>query len=294
MQPTITIHLDWVRYSAPWIDTLTELENLSRVRWEGELFQFTGETIDIGQGYNRGLRMLAGAVFWHSDRPEQGIGVQLSGEDLADMRRVGLDEIELLHFITSIGGHCTTVHACINVHDAGADVADLIAEHAAGQLRTSARNIGVYSSKTKVKGKWQTGDTVYVGSAKSERQIRVYNKAAERGIDGDWVRLEIVWRGPYAKAAHAAMERDGVAPVVRTAIGDQLGSSASWYALAISGEVAPAFVIPRKESARLRWLKSVVAPALRSEIAAEKERGEDSLYLLFYQLLDDAHPLGKD
>jgi len=211
----ITVHLDWLRYTVPWEGTKTELENLNRARPEGELFQFTGEEIDIGQGFNRGLKMTAGCVFWHDTRPGQGISVQLTGEDLQSIRLAGMPEIDLLRWAADAGGHCTTMHACINVHDMGADVADLIAEHSAGKLRTKARTIGVYSSKTKVNGKWQTGDTLYVGSAKSERQIRVYNKAAERGIVGDWVRLEIVWRGPYAKASHKGMLAVGIAQGVR-------------------------------------------------------------------------------
>jgi hypothetical protein len=283
-----------LRYTVPWDGSKTELENINRARPEGELSQFTGETIDIGQGFNHGLKMLAGSVFWHDTRQEQGISVQLTGQELQEYRQAGASEQDMMLHVLEIGGHCTTIHACINVHDMGADVDDLIAEHNAGTLRTKARNIGVYSSQTKVGGKWQTGDTLYVGSAKSERQIRVYNKAAEQGIEADWARLEIVWRGPYAKAAHSGMVAVGIASVVRTEIGTQLGSDVEWYAAALTGEVAPAIVVPRKESATLKWLKKTVLPALVKELDAESVTGGDELYLLFYLALAEHHQFKDD
>jgi hypothetical protein len=283
----ISVHLDWLRYTIPWDSAQTELENISRARPEGELSQFTGEEIDIGQGFNHGLRMMAGQVFWHDTRQEQGISIQLNGEDLQVYRQAGAHEIDILRYAHELGGHVTTMHACINVHNIGADVSDLIKEHEAGTLRTKARNIGVYSSKTKVNSEWKTGDTLYVGSAKSERQIRVYNKAAEQGIEADWVRLEIVWRGPYAKAAHLGMLNVGIEAVTRTEIGIGLGSDAAWYAEALHGEVAPAIVIPRKESGRARWLREVVIPALRSELEEERKTGGADMLVLFSETINE-------
>lgn len=280
-----TVHLDYLRYTVPWHDTLNELNNLYHAVGNGELFQFTGELFNPGQGYTEGMRMICGSVMWHKTRPSQGIGVVLTGADLEMVRGAGLDEKELLEFVAAVGGHCTTIHGCINVHDRGADVSELIAQHEDGKLQTSARNIGVYSSKKKINGSWQVGDTLYVGSAKSERQIRVYNKAAERGIDGDWVRLEIVWRGPYAKAAHIAMIDGSIASVIRAGIGGQMETDIVWFREALGGAVDPPFLVPRKQSARAKWLIEIVLPALASEVEDQRTRGEYELRDKFLSVL---------
>lgn len=51
------------------------------------------------------------------------------------------------------------------------------------------------------KGKQITGDTIYLGSAKSHLQFRIYNKAQESCIDGHWIRFELQLRD---KRAHEA------------------------------------------------------------------------------------------
>lgn len=285
MAATIDCHLDWVRYTAPWIDGHDKEYNLNRARWVGELFEFTGEMIDIGQGYNQGLKMNAGAVLWHDTRPEQGISVQLSGMDLQEIRQVGLLESDLLAFILSIKGHCSTLHAALNVHDSKGQVSEIIAEHERGTLATRARNVGVYSSKTKINGSWQSGDTFYIGSSKSQVQIRVYNKAAEQGIAGDWIRIEIVWRGKYAQGAHRSMVSDGIEAVTRGAIGHQVQPTAQWWKDAMIGETVEPTPIERKESDRARWLREVVAPALLAQIKEEKSIGESATEHLFINIL---------
>lgn len=274
MSGIITIHLDWLRYTIPWDEQKTEIENLDRARPGIELFEFTGETIDIGQGYNRGLRMNAGFVLWNSERPGQGIGVQLAGLDLQALRHTEVSEIDMLRFISAQGGHASTIHSAINVHDSGGDVRQLIAAHDTGEVTARARQMGVYTSKTRVGEKWLDGDTFYIGSAKSAIQIRVYNKAAEQGIDGDWIRIEIVWRGRHARAAHEMMLRVGIEATTRGAILHQVSTRLPWWTSAMSGETVAPLPVTRRPSERYKWLHTVVIPALRRQIADEDRIGQ--------------------
>lgn len=50
------------------------------------------------------------------------------------------------------------------------------------------------------RGKVRTGLTQYLGSSKSDFFIRIYDKAAEQGQDGHWVRVEMCMRGDHANA----------------------------------------------------------------------------------------------
>jgi hypothetical protein len=53
------------------------------------------------------------------------------------------------------------------------------------------------------------GETLRIGAPSSDCQLRVYDKAAERGIDGDWVRLEFQTRKEQAAGIAAAMLEAG-------------------------------------------------------------------------------------
>jgi hypothetical protein len=289
----VDIHLDWVRYTCPYYAELSEPENLERARPPGNGFDLTDEVIDIGQGYNHGRRMTNGAIFWHDNRPEQGVSVQLTGADLDNIRGGDLTEIALLEFIRAARGRMSTLHSCINIHDAGAHVGDLIDQHAKGTLQTRAKKAGVYSSRAKVGDEWIQGDTLYIGSAKSSVQVRVYDKGAERGTLADWTRMEIVWRGRYAQSAHQRMLSAGIAATTRGAILHQMSSGAEWFRMAMNAEIAEPIPVPRKLGSRYEWLRRAVVPALRKEIAAERAVNRDDIYRIFRALIDDLRPPGE-
>ena len=290
MPPRTDCHLDWLRYTVPWHDLETELQNIDRARPGIKLFELTGETVDIGQGYDRGVRMNSGMMFWHTTRPEQGISVQLSGMDLQELRHSEISEIDMLRFVAAVGGRVSTMHSCINVHDAGADVRQLIDAHASGKTIARAKQVGVYTSKTKVGEKWVSGETFYIGSAKSAIQVRVYNKAAEQGIEADWTRIEIVWRGKHARAAHAQMITMGIAAVTRGAIMHQISTDIPWWKLAMRGELAEPEKMRRKPSARYAWLMLVVLGALESEIAEADSERRAELRKAYRKVIDAKHP----
>jgi DNA relaxase NicK len=89
------------------------------------------------------------------------------------------------------------------------------------------------------------GDTVYIGSEKSEIRTRIYNKAAEQGdYDGVWNRLEMVSRRDYARAVIEALVTNGgdLGEIVAGILADRIAfiekddinisrcSLASWWA----------------------------------------------------------------
>lgn len=44
------------------------------------------------------------------------------------------------------------------------------------------------------------GSTVYIGAPSSDFRVRIYDKAAEQGFDGHWIRVELVMRSANANA----------------------------------------------------------------------------------------------
>ncbi len=49
-------------------------------------------------------------------------------------------------------------------------------------------------------GTQRSGSTVYIGAESSDFRVRIYDKALEQGIDGPWVRVELVMRAENANA----------------------------------------------------------------------------------------------
>ena len=49
------------------------------------------------------------------------------------------------------------------------------------------------------------GTTAYIGAPSSDFRIRIYDKAAETGTDGHWIRVELVMRGKNANAFGAQL-----------------------------------------------------------------------------------------
>lgn len=49
-------------------------------------------------------------------------------------------------------------------------------------------------------GTRRNGSTVYIGAPSSDFRIRIYDKALEKGVDGHWIRVEMVMRGANSNA----------------------------------------------------------------------------------------------
>ena len=49
-------------------------------------------------------------------------------------------------------------------------------------------------------GKDKAGATVYIGASSSDFRVRIYDKALEQGVEGHWVRVELVMRSANANA----------------------------------------------------------------------------------------------
>lgn len=290
MHESLSIHLDWFRYTVDFNQNITEETNLLLAKPRTAAFDFTGETFPAGQGYNRGRRLNAGSIFWNTDNFAEGIGVQLTGADLQELRLSPMTEQELLAFVDKAGGRVSTLHSCINVKNAGARPTDVLRAQKNGTLKTRARQIGTYQSQQKSKGKWLPSDTIYIGSPKSSIQIRIYNKAAEQHVDGDWIRIEIIWHGRYAQAAFSAMLTSGIEAVTRGAISRQMDLPVKWWRYAMQGDTSLPVPIPRQESARYKWLSTVVLTALRSEIEEERRQNSDAIYELYTAFIGNLKP----
>jgi DNA relaxase NicK len=135
------------------------------------------------------------------------------------------------------------------------------------------------------------GHTLYVGSPRSDKRLRIYNKSAESGEtpgEGEYVRVELQLRDDYAERAFTALRGGGLA---------------GWYLHALKVMIDPfTFSVVSNSindvdeyhedaaarddwtQRRIRWVERSVIPALKRLFAARPD------YLdIFLSMLYDAN-----
>lgn len=282
----IAVNLDWLRYSAKYDTSQSEYDNLLVAMPRHPAFHLTGEMLDNARGYDRAMQLSIGVIHWHSERPEQGVSVELSGSALAASRDAGAADLDLLHHVSAIDGNVSTMDAAIDLYNMSADAFDVIRSRDDGTIRTTASMIGTQQSTKRTREGWLAGDTVYIGSPKSDRQVKIYNKAAEQGIAGkDWTRIEMRWRGRHARAAHSAMLLFGIGETVRKAVLSMVQIPYDWFHEAMNGNLADIEPTRRKETNTKDWLLGIVLGVLERELMNERAQEGTELFDAFDAIL---------
>lgn len=284
--PSLAINLDWLRYTYPYNEELTQNQNLQTAIPAHNAYQLTGEMTANAKGYNSAMKLTIGVIHWHTERHGEGISVELPGSALTESRAARVEDMFLIKHIDAIGGRVSTMDAALDVYNADSSKDDIMYLHEAGCLETTAKNIGEYSNSRKRGSDWENEGTVYCGSPKSPMQIKIYNAYMKHGGEiKDWTRIEMRWRGRHARAAHIAMLRFGIEATTRKAIKRMLNADAQWFQYALTGELADIEPVRRKETNTVDWLIDFVLPILDRELANERAEGGTRLATAYSELL---------
>lgn len=147
-----------------------------------------------GMGYKQSMRSENIVVFFDGNS-DMGCHISLTGKGCRQYE--GLKGSShcwyvLFHHLKSIDANITRIDLAIDNID-GALNLDLLIEEVTVLKRTQSQfrkwkldQSGSLSSEDN-----QIGKTLYIGSPKSRVKIRFYDKAAQLGIEGHWVRCEI-------------------------------------------------------------------------------------------------------
>lgn len=107
----------------------------------------------------------------------------------------------LFKSVLSAGGQFTRLDLAIDTVDGGLPLEKIFAALQDHDRQVRSR-FGEWRRILKGsfdKGEKVTGETIYLGSAKSHVMFRIYNKAQESGIAGDWIRFELQLREKRAQ-----------------------------------------------------------------------------------------------
>lgn len=140
--------------------------------------------------------------------------------------------------------------------------------------------------KAKTRVKWVTdqrlftkagGYSVYFGAPKSDRRLRIYDKAAEmKRLEQAWMRIELQTRKPLATPLVSAMVNHGTENAGDTAIKAFVDfPHHKTYQSALNGKYAPADKVPAKPDRWQHWLSSQVLDS----IANHADNLDDNTFL---------------
>jgi len=152
-----------------------------------------------------------GRVGWSPDDQRMGVHVSLGGEALRvlaalDDRWRDLPSV-MAYVLQDLGGHTTRVDLAWDDKEGLLDLDEVGSALAERRFVSRWRQWQHIDSDKLTDGGWVRGDSYYMGSGKSDAQLRCYDKRAERlqkghDVEADhWVRVELQLRRKRSDAA---------------------------------------------------------------------------------------------
>lgn len=183
--------IDWLEFT---VKTEAVVDRDYYWRFFANLFH-GASPLDRGMhGYDRVFSVLgSGFVMFHSDRLQMGFHVTLPAKALAIWSELNPEVSLYKLLIIARNEHATftRIDICFDTPDVAIDRVIRAVEE--GELVTPAQQVLLMRSM-----RGDPGATVYIGSPSSDRRVRIYDKAAEQGVDGTWTRFETQYRKKYA------------------------------------------------------------------------------------------------
>ena len=253
-------HCDWIEYtikgSQPVENCLPALA-CSGV-WKEE---------KAHNGYSVAARNDIGVcVSWGPER--MGTHVTIGGQALGQLRELGLFETDICEQALRLGASATRLDVCVNVHGGALTPLDVRNQFQSKQVKTRAKSGHYIESLGQ-----DIGGSVYIGSRKTDRFMRIYDKAAELRLpDGSesWLRFELVLRRDYAKMLMFEMATtDNLAALVKSAVADYAFFAGDEFAQAMADRAAPLPKVHYHDSLKtLDHARRVIVSSTRKLIAA--------------------------
>lgn len=143
-------------------------------------------------GYRESADIPGGKLAWGGNGNTFFLSLSADGLAWADSR--GLDPRDLLTFLVEGGASITRIDIAFDDRSGAFSPADLLKARQDDHLATRYRTWEIYADVD------SSAMTLYGGSSSSDSMIRIYDKAAESGTAGPWVRVEWQLRRDQAQA----------------------------------------------------------------------------------------------
>jgi len=222
------------------------------------------EAAAVPFSYNHGVECEYAGVYWHSEHPEFGLMLDMSGSRLARLREAGIHDGQIIQGAHDQGWTFTRIDIAMDVFNTGARPRGLYNAWTRGDMTTRARRAGIIQSST-VSG--VAGETVYFGSRQSDTMLRVYDKAAEMGQAGDRIRLEWELKRERANAAAMSVVDQGIPRTLAALFREQITAGLpEWIQSAVDVEFEVIRIEGAKDTNFERWFLGTVLPAIAKAV----------------------------
>jgi hypothetical protein len=280
----ITHNIDWLQYSVAWPDFVwqwpieyKEATDIVRtaiphLHVKGEPYSRPeGQHVGGMQGYTRTYDFGYASGHVDPNRRDMKIGVRMAGQDLGVWRDLGGDDRRLVGFVKGAKASTSRVDIAFDLFDYGINVPRIYDDWKAGKVEARCRKAKPYTEgEMQPNGKVTEATTVYFGSRTSEVMVRFYEKGKERGVDLDWTRVELEIKGDKAKVVMEDCARLGIDTVGKQMLREFFPKMPyKFWKQLLTGESVALTSVGRKMTEREAWIRNVVLPVLREEIANE-------------------------
>ncbi len=153
-------------------------------------------------GYTEGAKHPLGIrVYRNPLRNDMGTHTIYSGKAITKMNEMyGIEGIDILKHHIKNGHTVARLDVALDFVNTGLTVEQFQEQFMMGYCETRLR------SASEVRNLTGAGHTFYIGSRKTRKKlIRVYDKAAEQNIEGDWLRVELQLMGKVATSISKKM-----------------------------------------------------------------------------------------
>jgi len=207
---------------------------------------------DYGHTYSTGV-----STYFSSVRHEMGLHVVVPGSSLRLLERDGLSTKTLLQSVVAARAKVTRLDLAKDAINEGVRLENISLLAIEGKRTGSAQSISEITSSG-------GGRTIYVGSRSSDRFARMYDKAAQQGLDEDWKRLEIECKGDVAKTLARVLSAEGCDwnATIGGIMQKMLMVDDDGYRRWLDGAAVDGLPKIEKQTDREAWLLSQVFPAL--------------------------------
>ena len=211
---SVTACIDWI--SATRLidrDGKADLNNVVYNRFADDEWTETRAT----NGYTLAWRNDIGIVqMVNPYRKDMGTHVMYTGKVLRKIEEITkVKALDILDYHIRNSDNLTRVDIAIDCYNTGMNIDALAMDWKARNVKTRAR------TGFRIEDLDGKGTTLYIGSrTKRKKLLRIYDKAAEQKIDGDWIRIELQVMGEPILDMVKLMEsgKDDFANIVRSII----------------------------------------------------------------------------
>ena len=221
--------------------------------------------------YKQGVESDIGVICWSDDYPEFGVMFRAGGANLRKMRLSGVADVEAIKSLMGLGWGFKRLDLALDIYDAGGRPKEIYDLWRTGKLATHARTVTIFQESNN-QGETK-GETVYIGSRKTQqrRLVRIYDKAAERGVSGDWIRVELELTDKYAQSAASSLS--GGENITRV-FADFLHSAVphglpEWIRKAVDVEFSVVQIEADTHTNFERWFTKIILPAVEKAVGGE-------------------------